>query len=127
MDNRTEIVEARPDGLSPKMARLAEAVVLDGLSKQAAIKAAGYASESAGYAALRTEKMAVYQQQLIREHLLESSISAAQTVRALITQAKSEYVRLEASKDVLDRAGFSATMKHAHLHGGQLNIKIDLS
>jgi hypothetical protein len=41
--------------------------------------------------------------------------------------AKSEYVQLEASKDILDRAGFKAPDKHMHLHAGDISVNIDLS
>ena len=41
--------------------------------------------------------------------------------------AKSEYVQLEASKDILDRAGFKAPDKHMHLHKGDISVSIDLS
>ncbi len=37
-----------------------------------------------------------------------------------------DYVKLEAAKDVLDRAGFKPVERHAHLHAGEVTIKIDL-
>ena len=45
----------------------------------------------------------------------------------LSDNAKSEYVQLEASKDILDRAGFKAPDKHMHLHAGDIKVNIDLS
>ena len=41
--------------------------------------------------------------------------------------ASSEYVQLEASKDILDRAGFKAPDKHMHLHAGEIKVSIDLA
>jgi len=41
--------------------------------------------------------------------------------------AKSEYVQLEASKDILDRAGFKAPDKHQHLIDGNFSVNIDIS
>jgi len=41
--------------------------------------------------------------------------------------AKSEYVQLEASKDILDRAGFKPPDRHMHLHAGDIAVQIDLS
>ena len=40
--------------------------------------------------------------------------------------AKSEYVQLEASKDILDRAGFRAPDKHQHMLVGELKVNIQL-
>ena len=44
----------------------------------------------------------------------------------LATNAKSEYVQMEASKDLLDRGGFKAPDRVQHQVGGNLSIKIDL-
>lgn len=116
----------RPDNLTELQARLAEGMVLDGLSKQDAITAAGYASLSAGYTALRTQHVQEYIQQLIREHLQGSAIKAIRRIDDLIDHARSEYVRLEAAKDVLDRAGFKPVEKHAHMVQGNVTVTIDL-
>ena len=45
----------------------------------------------------------------------------------LSESAKSEYVQLEASKDILDRAGYKAPDKHMHLHAGDIKVTIDLA
>ena len=43
-----------------------------------------------------------------------------------MTDARSDYVKLEAAKDVLDRAGFKPVDKRAHFYTGEVTIKIDL-
>ena len=45
----------------------------------------------------------------------------------LSSSAKSEYVQLEASKDILDRAGYKPIDKSMHLVSGGINVSIDLS
>ena len=55
-----------------------------------------------------------------------ATVAAAKMVR-LASGAKSEYVQLEASKDILDRAGFKAPDKHMHLHAGDISVSIDLA
>jgi hypothetical protein len=45
----------------------------------------------------------------------------------LASGAKSEYVQLEASKDILDRAGFKPVDKSMHLHAGEIKVSIDLT
>jgi len=126
MSTEANIIAARPDGVTEKQARLSELMVLEGFGKADAITLAGYTSRSAGYAALRTAHVKDYITTLIREHLQESSIKAVHAIDRLITDARSDYVKLEASKDVLDRAGFKPVERHAHLHAGEVNIKIEL-
>ena len=57
---------------------------------------------------------------------INATMASAKLVR-LASGAKSEYVQLEASKDILDRAGFKAPDKHMHLHAGEIKVNIDLS
>mgnify|MGYP003115360749 FL=1 len=52
---------------------------------------------------------------------------ALNRVMNLASGAKSEYVQLEAAKDILDRAGFKSPDKHMHLHAGEIKVSIDLS
>lgn len=126
MSNDIAEITNKPDGLTELQAKLCEEMVLNGRSKTDAITAAGYTATSGGYAALKKDHVKQYLAALIRDHLLESSIKAIRQIDSLITGAKSEYVQLEASRDVLDRAGFKPIEKHAHLHGGAVDIKIDL-
>ena len=96
-------------------------------NKTQAIKATGYASVTSGFNTLRLPHVRDYIISLINEHLLDSSIMAVHTIRDLMTDARSDYVKLEASKDVLDRAGFKPVDKHAHIHAGEVRITIDLN
>ena len=75
---------------------------------------------------LRLPHVRDYIRSLIAEHLQDSSIVAVRTIRDLMTDARSDYVKLEAAKDVLDRAGFKPVDKHAHLHKGEVTVTIDL-
>ena len=45
----------------------------------------------------------------------------------LSTNAKSEYVQLEASKDILDRAGYKPVEKSMSLVQGNISVSIDLT
>jgi hypothetical protein len=56
-----------------------------------------------------------------------NATKASQKLMQLSHGAKSEYVQLEASKDILDRAGLRAPEKHMHLHAGDIKVSIDLS
>jgi hypothetical protein len=57
--------------------------------------------------------------------LVAAAPAALSVITRLAVSAKSEYVRLEAAKDVLDRVGLSAP-KRINL-GGQLSVSFDLS
>lgn len=45
----------------------------------------------------------------------------------LSQSAKSEYVQLEASKDILDRAGYKPIEKSMNLVAGTIQVSIDLT
>ena len=57
---------------------------------------------------------------------LNATIATSKLLQ-LARGAKSEYVQLEASKDILDRAGFKAPERHMHLHAGNISVQIDLT
>jgi hypothetical protein len=65
--------------------------------------------------------------QRVQSKIALGSTKAINTIVNLAGGASSEYVRLEASKDILDRAGFKAPEKHQHLIDGNFQINIDLS
>ena len=52
---------------------------------------------------------------------------ASRRVLDLAQSAKSEYVQLEASKDILDRAGYKPVDKAMHLVQGNISVSIDLT
>jgi phage terminase small subunit len=114
--------------LTPKAEAFVLAFVENGGKGPAAARSAGYSPASARSMAqqlLATSKVSeAIASQCIRQ-LVSSAPSALAVVASLQRNAKSEYVRLEAAKDVLDRVGLSAP-KRVHL-GGQLSVVFDLS
>ena len=116
--------------LTDKQTALVDTLVANGCSIKQAAGLAGYADgESGRVTASKALKLAHVQQYMMRRMNEEFSVSAtlaASTVRRLAGGAKSEYVQLEASKDILDRAGFKAPDKHMHLHAGDISVSIDL-
>ena len=68
-----------------------------------------------------------YMMARVTETLGMGSLVAAAEVMKLVRGARSEYVKLQAAQDVLDRAGFKAPEKHQHLVAGGVSINIDLS
>ena len=57
---------------------------------------------------------------------LNATVAAAR-VLTLAQGAKSEYVQLEASKDILDRAGFKPIDRSQVQIAGDIRVSIDLS
>ena len=116
--------------ISPKAKLLVDTLVATGCTITKASKIAGYKGNSVRVSAskmLRTPKVQQYMNQEIQRTLGLSATKASSTLLKLCTDAKSEYVQLEASKDILDRAGFKAPDKHQHMVKGDFSINIDLS
>jgi phage terminase small subunit len=117
------------DSLTVKQKTLVDTIVATGCSITKASKLAGYKGNSARVSAskaLQLPKVQEYYTSQLRHKLNQSSAKALESLVSLSSGAKSEYVQLEASKDILDRSGFKAPEKHQHMLAGDFNIKIDL-
>jgi len=122
--------------VTEKQARLVDTLVATGCSIKDAAHEAGYASGESGRVTaskalrlphLRLPHVQAYMMQRVAETLGLNATTAAARLVQLAQGAKSEYVQLEASKDILDRAGFKAPERHMHLHAGDISVSIDLS
>lgn len=116
--------------ISPKARKLVDILVSQGCTITEASKLAGYKGNSARVSAskmLRKPEVQEYMQQELRRTIGLGSTKALSRIISLSSSAKSEYVQLEASKDILDRAGFKAPDKHQHMIAGNFSINIDLS
>jgi phage terminase small subunit len=117
--------------LTKKQIALVDTIVANGCSIKEASVLAGYAEgESGRVTASKTLKLPHVQQymmQVVSESIGLSATTASHRILTLARGAKSEYVQLEASKDILDRAGFKAPDKHMHLVTGDIRVAIDLS
>ena len=117
--------------LTKRQMALVDTIVAEGCSIKEASTKSGYAEgESGRVTASKTLRLPHVQQYLmtrVSESIGLNATTALSTVVKLASGAKSEYVQLEASKDILDRAGFKAPDKHLHLHNGDLKVQIDLS
>ena len=116
--------------LTGKQSKLVDTLVATGCSITEAAKVAGYASGDSGRVtaskALKVPHVQEYMMRCIQDSIgMNATIASSKLVR-LAQGAKSEYVQLEASKDILDRAGFKAPDKHLHLHQGDIKVSIDL-
>jgi len=99
-----------------------------GNAEAAAIKA-GYSAKSAnsqGYNLLAKPLI----QQAISKRLVQqmglAAVPALDVVTRLMHDARSEYVRLEAAKDILDRGGFKPPDRVQHRVDGTLSVTLNL-
>ena len=117
--------------LTAKQILLVDTLVATGCSIKEASQIAGYAKGESGRVspskALRTHKVQAYMQSLVMNSIGLNATKASVRLMQLSDSAKSEYVQLEASKDILDRAGYKAPDKHMHLHAGDIKVSIDLA
>tara|TARA_R100000995_G_C3470016_1_gene117821 strand:- start:855 stop:1232 length:378 start_codon:yes stop_codon:yes gene_type:complete len=117
--------------LTEKQKKLVDTLVANGGSVKNASQVAGYSAGESGRVsatkALKTPHVQQYMMQAIADSLGMNATKALNKIVQLSSNAKSEYVSLEASKDLLDRAGFKAPDKVMHSHVGNVNVKIDLS
>ena len=118
------------DGLTNRQRLLVDTLVAEGCSIAKASQTAGYSKGESGRVTasktLRLPKVQEYYRSRIAEIGLMGAIPAVKTIVRLAQDAKSDYVKLEASKDILDRSGFKAPDKVQHQVGGNFSIKIDL-
>lgn len=117
--------------LTPKQQALVDTLVAKGCTVTQAAKEAGYADGDSGRVtaskALKQPHVQQYMMQCVTEQLGMNATIAASRVMKLATGAKSEYVQLEASKDILDRAGFKPIDRSQVQVAGDIKVSIDLS
>jgi len=117
--------------LTTKQKDLVDTIVATGCTVKEASAKSGYASGESGRVTasktLRLPHVQEYMQQRIRESIGLNATIASKRILDLSTNAKSEYVQLEASKDILDRAGYKPVEKSLSLVQGNINVSIDLT
>ena len=117
--------------LTTKQKDLVDTIVATGCSVKEASAKAGYSDGESGRVTasktLRLPHVQEYMQQRVRESIGLNATIASKKILDLSSNAKSEYIQLEASKDILDRAGYKPVEKSMSLVQGNINVSIDLS
>jgi len=112
-----------------KAKKLVDLLIDTGCTIKSAYLQIGYKGNSARVTAsrlLHRPDVQEYYLQQIRNKIGYSTHKALGSVINLSSSAQSEYVKLEASKDLLDRAGFKPAEKNQHVISGDFSINIDL-
>ena len=116
--------------LTKRQMALIDHLVATGEPLAKAAEAAGYAEGESGRVTasktIRLPHVQQYMMQRISETIGMNATSAAAQVMKLATGAKSEYVKLEAAKDILDRAGFKPVDRSQVQVAGDIRVSIDL-
>ena len=117
--------------ITKKQKLLVDTIVANGCSVKKASQIAGYAKGESGRVTasktLRLPHIQEYMQQRVRESIGLNATKASNKMLELSQSAKSEYVQLEASKDILDRAGYKPIEKSMNLVAGTIQVSIDLT
>jgi phage terminase small subunit len=117
--------------LTKRQSALVDTLVATGCSIKNAAEEAGYASGESGRVSasktLRLPHVQEYMMVRINETMGLNATVAAARVLTLAQGAKSEYVQLEASKDILDRAGFKPIDRSQVQIAGDIRVSIDLT
>ena len=123
-------MELAAEKLTPKQHALVDNMFLPNTTQREAAVQAGYAERSAHVAASRVLRLPHVQDYIsacVQEGIQSNSIRALGVVADLSDAAKSDYVRLQAAQDILDRAGHKPVEKSAVAVRGELSVNIDLS
>jgi len=116
--------------LTQRQTALVDTLVANGCTIKVAAAEAGYSAGEAGRVsaskALRQPHVQQYMMQRVSEQLGLNATTAAVRVMNLATGARSEYVQLEAAKDILDRAGYKPIDRSQVQVAGDIRVSIDL-
>ena len=117
--------------LTTKQRDLVDTIVTTGCTITDASQKVGYAKGEAGRVVasrtLRLPHVQRYMMERVANTIGLGAVSASRKLVELSADAKSEYVQLEASRDLLDRAGIRAPERIQHDIQGDIKINIDLS
>ena len=116
--------------LTAKQQRFVSEYLANGGKQTAAAVKAGYASDSAANVAYHLLRKSLIQSAIVKETLTAiglAAVPALATVVRLSEVAKSDYVKLEAARDLLDRAGFGKPDRTSMQGDQNLTVSLNLS
>ena len=117
--------------LTRRQIALVDAYVANGGTVTQAAKEAGYAEGDSGRVsaqrAMKTAHVKQHMMQVVADEFSKHAPMALGQLAGLSKGAKSEYVQLEASKDLLDRAGFKPVDRSQVQVAGDIRVTIDLT
>ena len=114
--------------LTARQQEFVDALVSNGGFKEAAAIEAGYSSATARVQAYELRAKPHVLNAVMERTMVELGTRAPRAVQRLqqLTNARSEYVALQASQDILDRLGIKAPERVDHRVAGDISVHIDL-
>ena len=116
----------KPTALTAKQEQLVQLVLSTGRKPYSVALDAGYATGKAGYAAWQSTKVQDRFRELVHESM-SLDVASALLTRLALLDSKSDYVKLQAAQDILDRAGFKPVERKLVGFQGAINVSIDLA
>ena len=123
IEKHAPIVKASNEKITEAQQELVHVILHDGCNPTEAAKRLGR-NKAWAFNTLRKQHVIEYRQQLAMMTLGWDATQAMATMRELLT-SKSQYVRLEAARDLMDRAGFRQDVKTAPSTAVQINFNVD--
>ena len=124
IENTATVIKNTHSKVTEAQAELVHAMLHDGCNPTEASKRLGR-NKAWAYNTLNKQHIIQYRQELAMRTLGWDATQALATMRDLLN-AKSSFVRLEASKDLMDRAGFRMDAPSvSHNTAVQINFNVD--
>lgn len=123
----TDLPELPTDVLTERQAAFVFAYIANGGDHEAAALDAGYASANEGYRLLKHPNVIKALQPGIVNRLSTGAVKALAVIERLMSSARSDYVKLEAARDWLDRAGYKPPERTMHRISADLSVSFDVA
>tara|TARA_R100000664_G_C2709522_1_gene106844 strand:+ start:269 stop:700 length:432 start_codon:yes stop_codon:yes gene_type:complete len=123
INKNAETLRQQHPNVTDAQAELVHAMLHDGCNAQTASERLGR-NKSWAYNTLNKQHIIEYRQELAMRTLGWDATQAMATMRGLLND-KSSYIRLEASKDLLDRAGLRMDAPKIPSTAVQINFNVD--
>ena len=123
IEKHAPVVKASNEKITETQQELVHVILHDGCNPTEAAKRLGR-NKAWAYTTLKKQHVIEYRQQLAMMTLGWDATQAMATMRELLT-SKSQYVRLEAARDLMDRAGFRQDTVRTPSTAVQINFNVD--
>lgn len=123
IEKHAPVAQAGNEKLTEPQAELVHMILHNGCNPSEAAKALGR-NKAWAYTTLKKQHVIEYRQQLAMMTLGWDATQAMATMRELLN-SKSQYVRLEAARDLMDRAGLRQDAVRAPSTAVQINFNVD--
>lgn len=112
--------------LTPKQREYVQALVRYGMNPSQAAEHAGYSHPTSSGTLTRNPKIQQAVQELTKAEINSLAPQAVSVIVKLMSDAKSDYVKLQAAQDLLNRAGYTIDNVGQSSSSGSLSVTLNL-